>query len=230
MGARAERGGGVPDIRHRRAGGEPGVVEDIGDPQPERERVAGARAEDVLHGHPIRPSLNGGPGDPAHEAMDRVAQLRLVERDLVLGAIERVAAVPQPVRPGHQHLAAPGACHVVRSVAVQDLASVQDDRAEPAADLDDDHPVPARGDLVLLAAGRDAGGGCRRALAHRGHPDACPDGAPTAAPASSCGCRDTTAIASSPRTTATTAVAAYSVERLMPAASCSGPTPNAATP
>src|SRR5262245_53079039 len=75
------------------------VRQRIFDANPERERIARLWMEDVLHHRPVWLALGGGPGDPADEAVDCIAVLRLVQRELVAPAVELVAAILKPVRP-----------------------------------------------------------------------------------------------------------------------------------
>jgi hypothetical protein len=74
-----------------------------------------------LKGDAVVLALRDRPGDPAHEAVDGVARLELVERQLVLRAAELVRPVLDPVRPGDEHLPAAGAGHLLDVVAVEDV-------------------------------------------------------------------------------------------------------------
>src|SRR5262249_59538241 len=74
--------------------------------------------EDVLHHDTVRLADGGGPGNPADEAVDRVAALRLVQRELVAAPVERVAAVLKPVRPRDQGLPSARGAHLVGPVSV----------------------------------------------------------------------------------------------------------------
>ena len=60
----------------------------------------------VLHHHPVLRAVAGDPRTPADEAVDRVLLLDVVEGELVVLAVEAVAAVLNPVRPRDQNLAA----------------------------------------------------------------------------------------------------------------------------
>src|SRR6516165_3154347 len=59
------------------------VRQRIFDANPERERIARLWMEDVFHHGPVWLALGGGPGGPADEAVDCIAVLRLVQRELV---------------------------------------------------------------------------------------------------------------------------------------------------
>ena len=72
-------------------------------------------------------------------------------------AVEAVAAVLNPVRPRDQNLPAARAAHLIRPVAVEQLAAVERVLPQSAADLHDDRPLVAVDDLDLLAGGGDHG-------------------------------------------------------------------------
>ena len=92
-------GGGRPD--------EQAVVrEQVFDAEGQRERVARLRMQRVLHHDPVLRAVAGGPRRPADEAVDRVLLLDVVEGELVVLAVEAVAAVLNPVRPRDQNLPA----------------------------------------------------------------------------------------------------------------------------
>src|SRR5262249_24916450 len=80
------------------------VRQRICDANPKRERIARLWMEDVFHPRPVWPVLSGGPGGPADEAVDCIAVLRLVQRELVAPAVKLVAAILKPVRPRDQYL------------------------------------------------------------------------------------------------------------------------------
>jgi hypothetical protein len=109
----------------------------------------------VLEDDAIPVALGDRPGEPADEAVDRVARLGLAERQVMPRASELVSAVLDPVRPRDEHLAAPGAGHLVGAVAVDDVAAAHGVGTEAGADLDDDGPLVSRGNLDLLT-GRQA--------------------------------------------------------------------------
>src|SRR5262252_4271408 len=88
---------------------------------PEREGVARLWMEDVFHHGPVWLALCGGPGGPADEAVDCIAVLRLVQRELVALAVELVAAILQPVRPRDQYLTSARGTHLVGPVSVDKL-------------------------------------------------------------------------------------------------------------
>ena len=54
------------------------------------------RMEHVFHYDAVGFARGGGPGDPADEAVDRVAAFRLIQRELVAAPIELVTAILQP--------------------------------------------------------------------------------------------------------------------------------------
>jgi hypothetical protein len=78
---------------------EAAVRQRIFDANPEREGVTRLWIEDVFHHGPVWLALGGGPGGSADAAVDCVAVLRLVQRELVAPPIELVAAILQSVRP-----------------------------------------------------------------------------------------------------------------------------------
>ena len=77
----------------------------------------------VRHDHASWLDLRCGPTRPTDEAVDGVAVLRLVERELVPLAVELVAPILEPIGPGEQDLPAPGAAQLVLAVAVEKLAA-----------------------------------------------------------------------------------------------------------
>ena len=125
------------------------------DAQREREGVTGSRVEEVFHHDAAGLPLARRPRLPPDEPVDRVAPLRLIDRELVASACELVSAVLDPVRPRDQHLSAARAAHFLGAVTVEQLPLVYRVRTEPAADLDDDGAVIAVRQFELLAGRRD---------------------------------------------------------------------------
>ena len=103
----------------------------------------------VAHDHPVRLALGSGPVLPADEAVDRVARLGLVERELVPAATELVGPSLEPVRPRHQHLAPAGRAHLGEPVAVEQIGVPDPVRTQPSPHLDDDGPLLVGCDLGL---------------------------------------------------------------------------------
>lgn len=97
---------------------ESAVRQRIFDANPERERIAWLWMEDVFHHRPVWLALGGGPVGPADEAVDCIAVLRLVQRELVAPAVELVAAILKPVRPRDQYLTSARGAHLVGPVSV----------------------------------------------------------------------------------------------------------------
>ena len=144
-------GAEIPGCRlHREAG----LAEGVLDVEGERERIAGLWVDHVLHHDAIRLTFADGPGRPAHEAVDRVRELRLGERQLVALPVELVASVLQPVRPGDEQLPATRLRLLVRAVAVEDLLTGDRIGAQSAAHLDDHRALVAERDLDLLTGWR----------------------------------------------------------------------------
>jgi hypothetical protein len=75
--------------------------------------------------------------------------LRLGQRQLVVPAVELVAAVLEPVRPGNQQLAAARGARLPGAEAVDDVVAVRAVRGEAAADLDRRGALIAELDLNL---------------------------------------------------------------------------------
>ena len=71
----------------------------------QREGIAGRGVELQAEGELVLVPRLQGPGEPADEAVDRVAALGLVERRLGPHPVELVAPVGQSVRPRGEHLA-----------------------------------------------------------------------------------------------------------------------------
>src|SRR6478672_11954559 len=154
MHAAAVGTGLAADVGRRRRHAETFVGEGVLDAEPERERIAGLRTQRVLDDSAVRFALAHRPGDPAHETVDRVLGLGLVERELMPPPPELVPAVLDPVRPRDEHLAAAGSRDLVGGVAIEQVEASDRVRAQPAADLDHHDTLLARGDLDLLTGGK----------------------------------------------------------------------------
>jgi hypothetical protein len=113
--------------------------------------------EHVFHYDAVRFARGDGPGDPADEAVDRVAAVRLVQRELVATPIELVATVLQPVWPRDQRLTPARGAHLVGPISIKNLPTAGGVRAESAADLDDHSMLIAGYDLDLLSGWCDHG-------------------------------------------------------------------------
>src|SRR5581483_10757083 len=118
------------------------------------ERVAGARVDARLHHDAVGLTLGGAPGHPAQEPVDGVLLGRLVEGELIVVAVESVAAVAEPVRPWHQHGAVSAVADRLERVGLEHVAPAVAVGADAAADLDDGRALLAVDDLELLAGGR----------------------------------------------------------------------------
>ena len=127
------------------------------DLEEERERIAGRGMELQPEGELVlMPGLER-PGHPAHEAVDGVAALRLVQRGLGPHAVVLVAAVGQAIGPGGEDLTPARMGPLVGAEAVEDRGRTDRVGAEGGAHLADDHllaPVP---DAPLLPGGRGDG-------------------------------------------------------------------------
>jgi hypothetical protein len=126
------------------------VAEGVLDLEGEGERIAGLRMDHVPHDNAIRVAFADGPGRPAHQAVDRVRELRLGERQLEALPVELVAPVLESVRPGDEQLPTTRLRLLVRAVAVEDLLTGNQIGAQSAAHLDDHGALVAEGDLELL--------------------------------------------------------------------------------
>src|SRR4051794_31695269 len=122
----------------------------------------------VLHHDTVLLALAHGPGGPAHEAVDRVLFLGVVDRELMAVAPELVAAVHDPVGPGEQDLSPPRRAHLVGSIPVEQLAARRRVGPQAAADLHDHGALVAERDLDLLPGRRRSGAGHRTACASVG--------------------------------------------------------------
>ena len=119
-------GAGVcADVGRRRRHGQAVVGERVVDPKRERERIAGLRVDGVLHDHSTRLALCRPPGLPARQAVDRVAERGLGERELMAVALELVASVLDAIRPRDEDLAATRGAALFDAVAVEDLVPVR---------------------------------------------------------------------------------------------------------
>src|SRR6516225_9786960 len=90
--------------------------------------------------------LGCGPGRPADEAVDCVAALWLVQRELVAPSVKFVAAILQPIWPRDQYLTPARGAHFVGSVSVDKLPAAHGVGAKSSTNLDDH---------CLLISGRD---------------------------------------------------------------------------
>ena len=149
--------GPVADVPGRRRHREPGVRECVLDRERQRERVARLRLEEVLHDDPVRRHVDNAPGRLADEPVDRVSVLRLRERQLHRLAVELVASVLDPVRPGGEHLPTPGARALAGRKPVEQCPSRDFVRAEPAAEGDDALALLAARELDLSSRLGDRG-------------------------------------------------------------------------
>src|SRR6185436_3518830 len=103
----------------------------------QRDRVVGPRSEQ--------------PGEPAHQPVDRVPELGLVDRGRPWTAVELVAPAVETVRPGCQYLPASGRRRLVHRETLEDIEPARSVRAERRADLGHDDHLIAVADLVLFA-------------------------------------------------------------------------------
>jgi hypothetical protein len=109
--------------------------------------------EHVLHHDPVRLTLPDRPRGPAHEAVDRILLLHVVDRKLMTPPLELIAAVEYAIRPRNEHLPSSGGAHLFRAVRVEDVAAACRVRPQAAPDLHDDRPLIRVRDLDLLAGG-----------------------------------------------------------------------------
>ena len=115
----------------------------------ERERIAGLRNQTVGEQHPMGLLFPQLPGDPAGEAVQRVPQLRLGQRQLMPLPAELVAAVFDAIGPRNEQLPSRGCRQFGAAIAVDDVALFGRVRAQAAAGLDDDGVVSLERDLEL---------------------------------------------------------------------------------
>ena len=131
----------APGVGSGRPHAKAGSRQRILDGELERERIAGLRLQYVLHHDPVRLAIAHIPGGPADEAVDGIAMLGLVQRELVGTAVEVVAPVLEPVRPGNENLSPARWALFAARIPVEDLMSPGRVRAETAAHLVDDDPL-----------------------------------------------------------------------------------------
>jgi hypothetical protein len=98
-----------------------------------------------------RSVLDGLPGSPVKEAMDGVVFLGLCERDLIVGSVEAVAPVAEPVGPRNQRRAMCAVAHLVHGVGLQDVPIADPVVADTSANLDDRRPVVSSLKFELLS-------------------------------------------------------------------------------
>ena len=130
------------------------VVVDL---EQQRERVAGRGMELQPERELVLVPGLERPGQPAHEPVDGVAALGLVQGRLGPHAVELVAAVGQAVGPRGEHLAPARVGPLVGAEAVDDGVLAHRVRPQGGADLADDELLAAVPDAPLLAGGRGDG-------------------------------------------------------------------------
>src|SRR5262245_61455396 len=121
----------------------------------ERERVTGSRVQSMLEHGAFGTLLRNPPLGPAHEPVDRVLALRLVDRQLVALSFELVGPVLDPVRPGREQLPAAGATDRNDAVTVEHRAVPDEVLTKAAAYAHDDDPLVLERELDLLSGRAD---------------------------------------------------------------------------
>ena len=161
MKAQAEGDGALFERPGHRGDGQPVPTDVILEFEEQRERVSRRGMELQSEGQLVLVAGLECPGEPAHQAVDGVATLGLVEGGLGPHPVVLVAAVAQPVGPRGEHLAAARVRPLVGTEAVEDAALAHGVRAQRGTDLTDDHLLATVPDAPLLARGRgdrDPGG------------------------------------------------------------------------
>src|SRR6185312_10010330 len=105
--------------------------------------------------HPMGLAFGYGPCGPTDQPVNRVAALRLVQREPMVPPIDFVAATVQPVRPRDQHLTASRRTHLVGRIPVNDFPTARRVAAQPATDLDDNGLLVPGRYRYLLSGWRD---------------------------------------------------------------------------
>ena len=118
------------------------LVERVGDRDGEPMRVAGLGGHLGLEHRAGGRGLGDGEVGPGDEAVQGVAAVGLRERELLLDALEGVAAVDDAVRPRHEHGAAEERADRVGREGHDEVAAVGGERAEARADGGDLGDVP----------------------------------------------------------------------------------------
>ena len=150
MRAEPVRAGLLAHVRRFHSHGETVLSEQVLDSEVERERVAGRRVQPVLELGPVGLVFDDRPVRPAHEPVDRVLPLGLVERQLIGLALELVAAVLGSVRPRRKQLPTARPAHRDDAVAVEHRLVADRVSAQAAAESDDDHVLVADRELDLF--------------------------------------------------------------------------------
>ena len=109
----------VADVGRGGSHHEPGLAQAVVDRDLEPERVAGEGIQPVRHDHPAPRLLDGPPRAPPQESVDGIVQVGFGQRHLVVAARERVAAVGEPVGPGHQDRPVGAVAHGVGRIGVE---------------------------------------------------------------------------------------------------------------
>ena len=139
--------------RHRQALAAHVVVE----LEQQREGIPGRGMELQAEGDLVLVARLEGPGHPAHEAVDGVVALGLVQRGLGPHPVELEAAVGQAVRPGGQHLAPARVGPLVGGEAVEHRRVGHGVGPQGGPDLADHDLLAAVPDAPLLPGRRGDG-------------------------------------------------------------------------
>ena len=155
MGAEAVRRGGGADVLRGHLDLQAGGAQRVQDGEVEDVRVAELGEQPQAEQDGGRVVGEDPPGMRPGEAVDRVAGLGFGQRELPLLAVERVAAVLDPVRPGKQRQSRPADRREVLGVVDDERPAVQGEASEAGGDLGDDGLESVGRDGVLGAGGRD---------------------------------------------------------------------------
>lgn len=135
--------------------GEPAVVDDVADLHGEDAAPALLRVDHRAEHDLVGPVAEQSPGVVGAEAVVRVVAGDLVDRHLVVDAVEGVSAVPDAVGPGEQLAPHRSARRLVFGEGPQHLLPLVGEAAQRRTHLGDDGRVRSGLDAVLLAGRQD---------------------------------------------------------------------------
>ena len=122
MRSEAERARRFAEVRRAKRHHQTGAREPVLDREIEREGVAGLGAQPVTEAHAIRGPALDVPFDPAHQAVNRIAELGFVDRQLMVAARKVIATVGNAVGPGRHQLSRAAGTNFGRAETVENRA------------------------------------------------------------------------------------------------------------
>jgi hypothetical protein len=138
----------------RRGHGQAVRADRVGDVHEQGRRPARLRWDDVLPGDPVVVPLGDVPLDPASQTVAGISPSGLGQRQLLVDAVEAIAAAVDPVRPWHKGLTAATGRPLELGETVDDRLPVEGAGAQSGGHGDGDRLAVAVRDADLLARRR----------------------------------------------------------------------------